>query len=193
MAVAVCVAAIAAVSVGASVAAIAVSVGAIAVFVAAMAVCVAAIAVCVGGGRVGVGVIAMAVCVAAMAVCVAAGGVGVSVDPANASHTAKETLLVSNVTAPFRANTLPDMLTPVFTVILASARIFPLKVVVVPSVAELPTCQNTLQGEALLIRTTDDADAVVSVLPILKTQTALGSPWALSVSAPVNPTDELKQ
>jgi hypothetical protein len=103
---------------------------------------------------------------------------------------AKETLLVSNVTAPVRANNLPDMLTPVFMVILVSAMIFPLNAVVVPSVAELPTCQNTLQGEALLIRTTDDADAVVSVLPILKTQTALGSPWASSVSAPVNPTED---
>jgi hypothetical protein len=125
-----------------------------------------------------------------MAVRVAAGGTGVNVDPGGASHTAKEILLVSNVTAPFRANALPIKLTPVVTVILVYARIFPLNAVVVPSVAEVPTCQNTLQGEAPLIRTTDDADAVVSVLPILKAQTALGSPWALSVSAPVNPTED---
>ena len=71
-------------------------------------------------------------------------------------------------------------------VILVNARIFPSNAVVVPRVAELPTCQNTLHGEALFIRTTDDADAVVSVLPIWKTQTALGSPKALSVSIPVN-------
>jgi len=153
----------------------------IGVFVGMRVIVTVGIAVCVA---------TIAVRVAATAVCVASGGVGVCVDPGRAAHEAKEMLLVSNVTAPVRANALPIMLTPVFTVILVSARIFPLNEVVVPSVAELPTCQNTLQGEALLIRTTDDADAVVSVLPILKIQTALGSPWALSVSAPVNPTED---
>ena len=37
--------------------------------------------------------------------------------------------------------------------------------VVVPSVAELPTCQKTLHGEPPLISTTDEAVAVVRVLP----------------------------
>ena len=58
-------------------------------------------------------------------------------------HTA--TLLVSIVTAPFRAKALPDTLAPVFRVMLVSARIFPANAVPVPRVAELPTCQNTLQ------------------------------------------------
>ena len=36
------------------------------------------------------------------------------------------------------------MLAPVFSVMLVSARMSPTNAVVVPSVAELPTCQNTL-------------------------------------------------
>ena len=59
---------------------------------------------------------------------------------------------------------------------LVSARMFPANVVVVPSVAELPTCQNTLQCEPPLITTTDEPLAVVSVLPIWKMKTALGLP-----------------
>jgi hypothetical protein len=154
---------------------------------AAIAVCVAAIAVCVAAPAVRV---AIAVCVAAIAVRVAEFGIGVFVDPGGGAHPAKETLLVSNVTAPVCANALPDKVAPVFTVILVCARIFPLNAVVVPRVAELPTCQNTLQAEPPLTNRTDDADAVVSVLPILKTQIALGLPWASSVSAPVNPTED---
>jgi hypothetical protein len=33
------------------------------------------------------------------------------------------------------------------------------------------------------------ADAVVRVEPLWKTKTALGSPWAFKVSAPVRPID----
>src|SRR6185503_15115493 len=55
-----------------------------------------------------------------------------------------ETTLLSIVTAPFRAKARPHgICAPVFSVILVSARIFPSNVVVVPRVAELPTCQNT--------------------------------------------------
>ena len=115
-------------------------------------------------------------------------GVGVA-----AVHTALDMLLVSSVTAPFRAKTLPDTLAPVFRVMLVSARIFPTNVVLVPSVAELPTCQNTLQRLPLLITLTDELLAVVSVLPILKTHTALALPPALRMSAPVNPADDEKQ
>src|ERR1035437_9664841 len=57
-------------------------------------------------------------------------------------HPALETALVSNVTAPLRANSLPLTLAPVVTVMLVSARILPAKFVPVPRVAELPTCQN---------------------------------------------------
>ena len=69
---------------------------------------------------------------------------------------------------------------------LVSARMVPWNMVSVPRVAELPICQKTLHGDAPLISATDELLAVVRVLPIWNTQTALGSPWALSVSAPVN-------
>ena len=95
-------------------------------------------------------------------------------------------LLVSRVTAPFRARALPSRLALVFRVMLVNARIFPWNEVVVPSVAELPTFQNTLHPDPLLIMTTDELLAVVIVLPIWKTKTELGLPWASRVSAPVN-------
>jgi len=109
------------------------------------------------------------------------------------AHPLGETLLVSIVTAPLRAKALPDTLAPVLRVTLVSARIFPANVVVVPIVAELPTCQNTLQGLPPLTIRTDAWLAVVSVLPIWKMKTALALPWALSVSAPVSCADDEKQ
>ena len=99
-------------------------------------------------------------------------------------------VFVSSVTAPFRASTRPSTVAPVVTVMLVSARIVPRKLEPVPSVAELPTCQKTLQAWAPLIRFTWLADAVVSVEPAWKTKTAFGSPPALSVSVPVSPIDE---
>jgi hypothetical protein len=53
--------------------------------------------------------------------------------------------LLSSVTAPTRARSLPSTVAPVVAVIDIRARMFPLNVVVVPRVAELPTCQKTLQ------------------------------------------------
>ena len=100
----------------------------------------------------------------------------------------------SNVTAPFCAKALPQTIfAPVFRVMLVSARIFPWNEVLVPSVAELPTFQNTLHAEPLFVIRTDELLAVVSALPILKTNTELALPWALRVSAPVNPAEESKQ
>jgi len=84
--------------------------------------------------------------------------------------------LLSSVTAALRAKALPFTVAPVFRVILVSASMFPTNVVVVSIVAELPTCQNTLQSWPPLITTTDEPGPVVSVLPIWKTHTALGSP-----------------
>jgi hypothetical protein len=66
-----------------------------------------------------------------------------------------------------------------------SARMFPLKVEPVPSVAELPTCQKTLQACAPPRRLTLLLDAVMSVDAIWKMKTPLGSPWASSVRVPV--------
>ncbi len=57
------------------------------------------------------------------------------------------------------------MVVPVCTVAEVSARMLPTKVVLVPSVAELPTCQNTLQAWAPLIRLTVLLGAVISVDP----------------------------
>src|SRR6185436_18119743 len=56
-------------------------------------------------------------------------------------------VLVSSVTAPFRASVRPVTRTPVVTVMLVNARMFPVNDVVVPIVAELPTCQNTFPGD----------------------------------------------
>ena len=53
-------------------------------------------------------------------------------------------MLVSSVTAPFRASALPFSVAPVVSVMSESASMLPLKVELVPSVAELPTCQKML-------------------------------------------------
>src|SRR4051794_25770553 len=101
--------------------------------------------------------------------------------------------LLSSVTAPLRASARPITCTPVVSVMLVNASTLPMKDVVVPAVAELPTCQNTLHGEPPLIITTDEALAVVSVLPILKTKTAPALPNALSVRVPVSCAELEKQ
>lgn len=85
-------------------------------------------------------------------------------------------VLVSIVTAPFRANARPSIEAPVVRVMEVNARMFPLKTVPVPRVAELPTCQKTLHALAPLMTFTTLAEAVTSVLAIWNTKTALGSP-----------------
>ena len=65
----------------------------------------------------------------------------------------------------------------------------PTNVELVPRVAELPTCQYTLHGEAPLMSDTVLPDAVVRVEPIWNTQTALGFPCASRVSVPVMPAE----
>ena len=179
-----------------SVGTIAVSVGAIAVKVGAIAVCVSAIAVCVPDAMVIVGVKAMAVSVGAIMVIV--GAIAVSVGGGTVGGGAQSTgcmMLVSSVTAAFCASALPARLALVFMVMLVFAKIFPTNIEAVPTVAELPTCQKTLQpGPAPpLIKMTDEPEAVVSALPTLKIQTALGSPRAFKVRIPVNAADDPKQ
>src|ERR1700726_2121842 len=96
-------------------------------------------------------------------------------------------VLVSSVTAPVPAQAAPQViLEPVFSVMLACARMSPANDVVVPSVAELPILQNTLPPCAPLISETVEALAVVSVLPMLKMKIELGLPRPLSVRVPVN-------
>ena len=74
-------------------------------------------------------------------------------------------VLVSMVTAPVLAKTRPVTFALVVSVIDVDARIEPLNWVVVPSVAELPTCQNTLHACAPFSRATTLPDAVVNVDP----------------------------
>jgi hypothetical protein len=73
---------------------------------------------------------------------------------------------------------------------LVNANTFPTKSVPVPKVAELPTCQNTLQAWAPLIRSTEEAEAVVMVEPNWKTKTAFESPPPSRVRIPVSPPEE---
>ncbi len=83
---------------------------------------------------------------------------------------------LSNVTAPFRASALPSKFTPVVIVIDVSAMMFPLNTEFVPRVAELPTCQKTLQALAPLARTIWLPLPVVRVDAIWKMNTAAESP-----------------
>ena len=94
--------------------------------------------------------------------------------------------LVSRVTDPLRASTLPSTEAPVASVADVSDMTVPTKVVFVSSVVLLPTCQKTLHGEAPLISETVLLGAVTNVLPALKMKTADGSPCASRVSVPVS-------
>ena len=116
---------------------------------------------------------------------VAGGVVGGGV--VDATHVPRVMTSSSKVTDAFEANTRPSTVTPVCTWMDANARMFPMKVEVVPSVAELPTCQKTLQACAPPRRLTLLLDAVMSVVAIWKMKTPLGSPWASSVRVPVIP------
>ena len=98
---------------------------------------------------------------------------------------------LSSVTAPVRANVLPSRFTPVVMVMDARARMFPLNTELVPKVAELPTCQKTLQGLAPLASMTWLPLPVVRVDPIWKMKTAAGSPCASRVTSPVLAREEV--
>jgi hypothetical protein len=119
--------------------------------------------------------------------------VGGTVVPVAPPHAAMETVLESIVTAPFRARALPATVAPVVREMLVSAKIFPTKLVAVPIVAELPTCQKTLHGAAPLVSTTDELLAVVRVLTVLNTHTAAELPCPSRVSAPVSRAEDVKQ
>lgn len=91
--------------------------------------------------EVGVPVAGVAVGVFVGVVVGVAVGVFVGVLVGVVAHALGVNRLLSNVTAPLRANARPATVAPVFTVMLVSARMFPTNAVLVPSVAELPTCQ----------------------------------------------------
>jgi hypothetical protein len=96
--------------------------------------------------------------------------------------------LLSNVTAPVRARALPFSVAPVVSVTDAWAIMVPANVVLVPRVAELPTCQNTFSDTAPPDRMTWLLPAaVVRVDTIWKIQTPLAGP--LRVRFPVIPSE----
>jgi hypothetical protein len=96
---------------------------------------------------------------------------------------------VSSVTAPARASSRPCTFAFVLAVIDARARIVPAKLEPTPRVAELPTCQKTLQG-CVPSSATRLLTAVMSVEPAWKMKTAFGSAWESSVSVPVIANDD---
>jgi len=76
-------------------------------------------------------------------------------------------VLVSIATAPLRARARPQSReAPESRVMLVRARRLPAKAVVVPRVAELPTCQKTFPLWASLMKLTAEALAVLRLLPI---------------------------
>jgi hypothetical protein len=88
-------------------------------------------------------------------------------------------VLVSRLTAAVLARSLPWIVAPVPAVIVSAAITVPTNRVPVPSVADDPTCQKTLQAWAPLISETLVFDPVISVEPIWKMKTALGFPSAV--------------
>jgi hypothetical protein len=95
-------------------------------------------------------------------------GVVVLVGDEVAKHVAPVIVLVSNVTAPVCAKALPFKVAPVSKVTDVSAKILPMRLVVVPRVAELPTLHHTLHGS---LPVTDEPVDVVSDDAALKIQT----------------------
>ena len=74
-----------------------------------------------------------------------------------------EMIVLPMSTAPFRARARPLRLVPAMIVIDSAARMDPEKSESVPSVAELPTCQNTLEASAPFVRMISLEEAAVRV------------------------------
>ena len=143
----------------------------------------------VGAGLVGVGV-AEVVEVGVDVGVVEVVEVGVGVGGGGVAQVGEVIVSSSRVTAPLRASARPSTVSPVFTEIDVRARMVPAKAEFVPRVAELPTCQNTLQAWAPLVRMTLLAESVMSVEEAWKMKTAFGSPPASRVSDPPTSSDE---
>jgi hypothetical protein len=106
-------------------------------------------------------------------------------------------VLLSSVTAPVSAMTPPQpTVAPVVRVSEASEIIVPRKAVVVPRVADWPTIQFMLPVNSpalpVLVISTIDALAVVSVVPITKVHVPPSVAPASRSSVPVNSADEVK-
>ena len=143
------------------------------------------VGVALGVVGVALGVVGVADGVVGVADGVVGVGVGVGVGQFDAVIVSS-----SRVTAPLRASTRPAMVSPVSTEIDVRARTVPVKSEFVPRVAELPTCQNTLQAWAPLVRMTLLAESVTSVEGTWKMKTAFGSPPASRVSDPPTSSEE---
>jgi hypothetical protein len=101
-------------------------------------------------------------------------------------YTLKATVPVPKLTEPALANILPSNVALLPTEIDCSAIIVPLKTELAPRVAELPTCQKTLDASAPFMRTTLLLAAVVSVpepAVVWKMKMSVAEP--LSVRVPV--------
>ena len=104
---------------------------------------------------------------------------------AQASATVSVSIVTGTVA--FCAKALPQIVVPEPIPMLAPARMFPAKVLLAPSVATLPTSQNTSVPALPLITLTTELAAVSRVLPIWKTKTAFRSFSALRVRVGVVP------
>src|SRR5680860_155681 len=104
---------------------------------------------------------------------------GVGVTTSGTVQVGPVIVLASNVTAPVCTKARPFKVAPVFNAIDVSARIFPIKLVVVSRVAELPILHHTLHGSPPV---TDEPGDVISVDAVLKIQT----PDPVRVKSPVN-------
>ena len=122
----------------------------------------------------------------AVAVALAAAEVAVAVGAAAVMHEGAVIVLWSIVTAPFRARARPVTVAPVVRVMLVSATMLPTNVLVVPRVAELPTCQKMLHWlAAVVVTSTLEPVLVISVLELRKMKLASAVPPAARVSVPV--------
>lgn len=108
-------------------------------------------------------------------------------------HVGTVIVLSSIVTAPPIARTRPFTVAPLLRVIEVVARIDPAKLVVVPNVAELPTCQNTLHACAPFSSRTELVEAVVKVEPASNMKTESGFPAPFNVTVPVRPIEEVER
>ena len=86
---------------------------------------------------------------------------GALVGDDDGQETGLVTVSLIRVTSPFLASARPLSVTPLFVVMDVRARMVPTKVEPDPSVAELVTCQKTLQGWPPLMKATELDDAVM--------------------------------
>ncbi|KAF4621643.1 hypothetical protein G7Y89_g14507 [Cudoniella acicularis] len=105
--------------------------------------------------------------------------------------TSTNKVFVSIVRVPPRANKPPLLLAPPSAVTETCARIVPANAMLIPKVADVPTCQKTLQGKPPPESITAEPTEVTKVEPIWKYQASVGDPVPASIKVPVSCADEL--